>query len=73
MEQLLVNLKLLGLRDDDLSCLPEYVETVADAVGVTVAPSTTPGPDVRIRRRRRRRSSPARQVESNRQAAQPEG
>lgn len=37
MEQLLVNLKLLGLRDDDLSCLPEYVATVSKATGVPVA------------------------------------
>ncbi len=37
MEQLLVNLKLLGLRDDDLSCLPEYVATVSQATGVPVA------------------------------------
>jgi 2-isopropylmalate synthase len=34
MEQLLVNMKLLGLRDDDLTHLPEYVATVADATGV---------------------------------------
>ncbi|MEJ2216228.1 MAG: LeuA family protein [Gemmatimonadota bacterium] len=36
MEQLLVNLKLLGLRDDDLSCLSEYVELVSAAVGVPI-------------------------------------
>jgi len=36
IEQLLVNLKLLGWRDDDLSDLPEYVETVAEAVGVPI-------------------------------------
>jgi 2-isopropylmalate synthase len=36
MEQLLVNLKLLGWRDDDLTCLPEYVHTVSEAVGVPV-------------------------------------
>jgi 2-isopropylmalate synthase len=36
MEQLLVNLKLLGWRDDDLSGLPEYTETVAQAVGVPI-------------------------------------
>jgi len=40
MEQLLVNLKLLGLRDDDLSALPEYVHTVAEAVGVPIPVST---------------------------------
>jgi 2-isopropylmalate synthase len=37
MEQILVNLKLLGWRDDDLTCLPEYVETVSEAVGVPIA------------------------------------
>jgi 2-isopropylmalate synthase len=36
IEQLLVNLKLLGWRDDDLSVLPEYVEAVAEAVGVPI-------------------------------------
>jgi len=36
IEQLLVNLKLLGWRDDDLSALPEYVEAVAAAVGVPI-------------------------------------
>lgn len=36
IEQLLVNLKLLGWRDDDLTDLPEYVETVAEAVGVPI-------------------------------------
>jgi len=41
MEQLLVNLKLLGLRDDDLSRLPEYVETVSDATDVPI-PFNTP-------------------------------
>jgi 2-isopropylmalate synthase len=41
MEQLLVNLKLLGWRDDDLTALPEYVETVSKAVGVPV-PVNTP-------------------------------
>jgi len=34
MEQLLVNLKLLGMRDDDLSRLPDYVRLVAAATGV---------------------------------------
>jgi isopropylmalate/homocitrate/citramalate synthase len=34
MEQLLVNLKLLGVRDDDLSRLPDYVQTVSSATGV---------------------------------------
>ncbi|NIP73047.1 MAG: 2-isopropylmalate synthase, partial [Gammaproteobacteria bacterium] len=41
MEQLLVNLKLLGWRDDDLTALPEYVETVSEAVGVPI-PVNTP-------------------------------
>jgi 2-isopropylmalate synthase len=36
MEQLLVNLKLLGLRDGDLTRLPEYVAAVADATAVPV-------------------------------------
>jgi 2-isopropylmalate synthase len=36
MEQLLVNLKLLGWRDDDLSHLPEYVEAVSSAVGIPI-------------------------------------
>jgi len=41
MEQLLVNLKLLGWRNDDLSGLPEYTETVSQAVGVPI-PVNTP-------------------------------
>ncbi len=41
MEQLLVNLKLLGWRDDDLTCLPDYVDTVAKAVDVPI-PVNTP-------------------------------
>lgn len=36
MEQLLVNFKLLGLRDGDLTRLPEYVAAVADATAVPV-------------------------------------
>jgi 2-isopropylmalate synthase len=36
MEQLLVNLKLLGWRDDDLTNLPEYVAAVSRAVDVPV-------------------------------------
>jgi 2-isopropylmalate synthase len=36
MEQILVNMKLLGWRDDDLSCLQDYVETVSEAVGVPI-------------------------------------
>jgi len=41
IEQLLVNLKLLGMRNDDLSRLPEYVELVSQATGVPV-PVNTP-------------------------------
>jgi 2-isopropylmalate synthase len=41
MEQLLVNLKLLGWRDDNLEVLPEYVETVSKAVNVPI-PVNTP-------------------------------
>jgi len=41
IEQLLVNLKLLGIRNDDLSRLPEYVEIVSQATGVRV-PVNTP-------------------------------
>jgi 2-isopropylmalate synthase len=37
MEQLLVNLKLLGWRNDDLTALPEYVETISQAVDVPIA------------------------------------
>lgn len=36
MEQLLVNLKLLGWRDDDLTKLPEYTALVSRAVGVPI-------------------------------------
>jgi 2-isopropylmalate synthase len=35
-EQLLVNLKLLGLRKDDLARLPEYIQLVAQATRVAV-------------------------------------
>jgi len=41
IEQLLVNLKLLGIRNDDLSRLTEYVELVSQATGVPV-PVNTP-------------------------------
>jgi 2-isopropylmalate synthase len=34
MEQLLMNLKLIGLRDDDLTSLPDYAALVAAATGV---------------------------------------
>jgi 2-isopropylmalate synthase len=40
MEQILLNLKLLGIRDDDLTCLPQYVEAVSKAVGVPIAVNT---------------------------------
>jgi 2-isopropylmalate synthase len=36
MEQLLVNLKLLGWRHDDLTRLPDYVAAVSQAVGVPI-------------------------------------
>jgi 2-isopropylmalate synthase len=41
IEQLLVNLKLLGLRNDDLRHLPEYVDLVSRSTGVPV-PVNTP-------------------------------
>lgn len=41
MEQLLVNLNLLGMRHDDLSSLPEYVGSVSAATSVPV-PANTP-------------------------------
>jgi 2-isopropylmalate synthase len=37
MDLLLVNFRLLGLHDADLSSLPEYVRTVAEACGVEIA------------------------------------
>jgi 2-isopropylmalate synthase len=40
IEELLVNLRLLGLRDDDLSCLQDYVAAVSKATGVPVPPNT---------------------------------
>ena len=36
MEQLLVNLKLLGWRNDDLTRLPDYTDLVSRAVGVPI-------------------------------------
>ena len=36
MEQLLVNLRLLGWRDDDLTTLPDYCAAVSHAVGVPI-------------------------------------
>jgi 2-isopropylmalate synthase len=39
MDLLLVNLKLLGMHDRDLSRLPEYVRAVSRATGVPIAPS----------------------------------
>jgi 2-isopropylmalate synthase len=41
IEQLLLNFKLLGMRDDDLTKLPEYVRTVSEATGVPI-PVNTP-------------------------------
>ena len=41
MEQLLVNLKLLGWRNDDLTALPEYVQTISQAIDVPI-PVNTP-------------------------------
>ena len=41
MEELLVNLKLLGLRNDDLTHLPDYVAAVSKATGVSI-PANTP-------------------------------
>ena len=40
MEQLLLNFKLLGIRDDDLTRLQDYVQTVSDATGVPIAANT---------------------------------
>ncbi len=40
MEELLVNLRLLGIRNDDLTKLPEYIELVSKSTGVPVPPST---------------------------------
>jgi 2-isopropylmalate synthase len=37
IEQLLVNLKLLGSRNDDLTRLPEYVQLVSQVTGVPIA------------------------------------
>jgi 2-isopropylmalate synthase len=39
MDLLLVNLRLLGLHDRDLSTLPRYVEAVSRATGVPIPPS----------------------------------
>jgi 2-isopropylmalate synthase len=39
MDLLLVNLVLLGIREADLTVLPEYCETVARACGIPVGPS----------------------------------
>jgi 2-isopropylmalate synthase len=40
MEQLLVNLNLLGMRHDDLSSLQGYVDSVSAATSVPVSPNT---------------------------------
>jgi 2-isopropylmalate synthase len=39
MDLLLVNLKLLGMHDRDLSCLPGYINAVSRATGVPIPPS----------------------------------
>lgn len=39
MDLLLVNLRLLGMHDCDLSRLPEYVRTVSEATAVPIPPS----------------------------------
>jgi len=39
MDLMLVNFRLLGLHDGDLSRLPEYVEAVSRATGVPIPPS----------------------------------
>jgi 2-isopropylmalate synthase len=36
IEQLLVNLKLLGMRNDDLTCLPDYLHIVSLSTGVSI-------------------------------------
>jgi 2-isopropylmalate synthase len=36
MEQLLVNLRLLAVRDDDLTCLPDYLHIVSQSTGVPI-------------------------------------
>jgi 2-isopropylmalate synthase len=41
IEQLLLNFKLLGLRNDDLTKLPDYVRSVSEATGVPI-PVNTP-------------------------------
>ncbi|HEY0671122.1 MAG TPA: LeuA family protein [Longimicrobiales bacterium] len=41
MDLLLVNMRLLGMRDDDLTALPRYCATVARATGVAI-PNTYP-------------------------------
>ena len=39
MDLLLVNMRLLGMRDNDLTALPRYCETVARATGVQIPPT----------------------------------
>jgi 2-isopropylmalate synthase len=39
MDQLLVNLRLLGWIDNDLSALPEYCEVISRATGVPIPPN----------------------------------
>ena len=40
IEQLLVNMKLLRIRDDDLTCLPEYVALAAESTGMPISINT---------------------------------
>ena len=40
MEQILVNLKLLGLRDHDLEALPKYVDAVSQALDMPMTANT---------------------------------
>jgi 2-isopropylmalate synthase len=40
IEQLLINLKLLGIRNDDLTRLPEYVQLVAQVTHIPIAVNT---------------------------------
>jgi 2-isopropylmalate synthase len=40
MEQMLVNMKLLGIRDDDLTSLGDYVDLAAKATGMSISINT---------------------------------
>ena len=39
MDQMLINLRLLGWIDNDLSALPEYCEVISRATGVPIPPN----------------------------------